>query len=195
MLTEEQAVSPDELHRLQKYDTSGGLEGLRRIAEQGVVPYVALLYERVLGRPFASHRDATSESVGRRLEHAIQDCLDDAHIPYYKCERAERTPGFDQAPDIVIPGLGNPRIMIEAKISEDDGTARDKITRIQHLCTLAERSSIEVIACIDGRGFAERRQDLRKLLRATKGRVFTLATLDRLVETTSLSCFAGTATP
>jgi len=56
--------------------------------------------------------------------------------------------------------------MIEAKITEDDGTARDKVTRIQHLgeLSLAGRSEddpkYEVIACIGGRGFGVRREEL-----------------------------------
>ena len=50
---------------------------------------------------------------------------------------ARRIPGFDQAPDFIIPDEWNPRVVIEAKISEDDGTARDKVTRIQHLAELS----------------------------------------------------------
>jgi hypothetical protein len=78
----------------------------------------------------------------------------------------------------------------------DDGTARDKITRIQHLPNLGlaelppEQRRFEVIACIGGRGFGVRREDMRKLLLATSGKVFTVRTLDRLVDWTHLREFA-----
>ena len=45
------------VHRLNKFDTAEGLISLRHAASHHV-PYAALLYERYLGRPFASHRDA-----------------------------------------------------------------------------------------------------------------------------------------
>ena len=41
--------------------------------------------------------------------------------------------GFDQAPDFLIPKEFNPRIVIAVKLTEDDSTARDKVTRVQHL--------------------------------------------------------------
>ena len=40
---------------------------------------------------------------------------------------------FDHAPDFMIPNEFNPRIVIAAKVAEDDVTARDKVTRVQHL--------------------------------------------------------------
>jgi hypothetical protein len=47
----------------------------------------------------------------------------------------------------------------------------------------------EVIACIAGRGFGVRREDMKKLLLATRGKVFTLKTLDQLVTHTRLNEF------
>jgi hypothetical protein len=41
----------------------------------------------------------------------------------------------------------------------------------------------------DGRGFGVRREDMRKLLETTQGKVFTLKTLERLVENTALKAF------
>jgi hypothetical protein len=49
----------------------------------------------------------------------------------------------------------------------------------------------EVIACIGGRGFGVRREDMRKLLLATRGKVFTVKTLDRLVGCSRLREFAA----
>jgi hypothetical protein len=159
------------------------------------VPYPMLLYERFLGRPFAGHRDSVSELVGDSLESAIEDVLSKAGISYRKTKRAERIPGFDQTPDFIIPSEFNPQILIEAKITEDDGTARDKVTRLQHLGTLSmagqppNQPKYEVIACIAGRGFGVRREDMKKLLLATRGKVFTSKNLDQLIEFTRLKEF------
>ena len=87
--------------------------------------------------------------------------------------------------------------MIRARLTEADGTARDKVTRIQHLAELSEKDMpvnqrrFEVIACIGGRGFGVRREDMRKLLLATRGKVFTLKTLDSLVPCSRCRDFAS----
>jgi hypothetical protein len=52
-----------------------------------------------------------------------------------------------------------------------------------------EGPAYEVVACIAGRGFKQRKQDMRKLLEATRGKVFTLQTLSHLVEHTRLKTF------
>ena len=190
--------SPDtesnKLHRLNKADTRAGVQGIKTLADMGV-PYAMLLYERFLGRPFAGHRDSVSELIGDSLESAIEDVLTKSGISYRKTKRAERIEGFDQTPDFIIPSEFNPQVIIEAKITEDDGTARDKVTRIQHLGELSmvgqleNEPKYEVIACIGGRGFGVRREDMKKMLLATRGKVFTLKTLDRLVECTRLKEF------
>ena len=187
-------VDVDQLHRLDKADTRRGIESLSNLAGMGV-PYAMLLYERFLGRPFAGHRDSVSELVGDSLESAIEEVLSKSGISFRKTKRAERIEGFDQTPDFIIPSEFNPQIIIEAKITEDDGTARDKVTRIQHLgeLSLAGRPSdnpkYEVIACIGGRGFGVRREDMKKMILATRGKVFTMKTLDRLVDHTRLKEF------
>ncbi len=90
------------------------------------------------------------------------------------------------APDFILPSEFNPHVVIEAKITEDDGTARDKVTRIQHLAELSGQrkrggeQGFTVIACIGGRGFGVRREDMKKLLLATDGKVFTPKTLPYL---------------
>jgi hypothetical protein len=188
------AANNDKLHRLHKADTMNGLAGLQCAAQIGV-PYAMLLYERFLGRPFAGHRDSVSELVGGNLETLIEDILSGAGISFRKTKRAERIPSFDQAPDFIVPDEYAPKVVIEAKLTEDDGTARDKITRIQHLAALSLQGAaegspkFEVVACIGGRGFGVRREDMRKLLLATRGKVFTPKTLDRLVDSTTLRSF------
>ena len=195
LLAEGAEQAPGILHRLDKADTREGLASLQPVADLGV-PYAMVLYERFLGRPFAGHRDSVSELVGDILETAIESALTQAGISFRKTKRAERVAGLDQAPDFIIPDEFNPQIVIEAKITEDDGTARDKVTRILHLGTLSmqglqpqDRPRFEVIACIAGRGFKVRREDMRRLLEATRGKVFTLQNLDRLVDCTRLREF------
>ena len=47
----------------------------------------------------------------------------------------------------------------------------------------------QVIACIAGRGFRVRAEDMKKMLLATRVKVFTLKTLGRLVECSDLAKF------
>jgi len=195
LLTETAPQTPGVLHRLDKADTRHGLSSLRPLADIGV-PYAMLLYERFLGRPFAGHRDSVSELVGDVLEAAVEAVLSEAGVSFRKTRRAERIAGFDQAPDFIVPDEFSPRVVIEAKITEDDGTARDKVTRVQHLGTLSmqgrhphEPPRFEVVACIAGRGFKVRREDMKKLLLSTHGKVFTLQNMHRLVDCTALSAF------
>jgi hypothetical protein len=186
---------PEKIHRLEKADTRGGRTDLQSVAQLGV-PYPMLLYERFLGRPFAGHKDSVSDLVGDSLEVRIEEQLTAVGISYRKTKRAEKLPGFDQAPDFIVPDEFNPQVVIEAKIAEDDGTARDKVARVQHLAHLSTvgvpegSRRFEVVACIGGRGFGIRREDMKKLLLATHGKVFTLRTIDRLIQCTRLKEFA-----
>jgi len=184
-------VATDKIHRLEKADTQTGIAGVQALSGMGV-PYAMLLYERFLGRPFAGHRDSVSDLIGDSLEAAVEDTLSKAGISYRKTKRAEKIAGFDQTPDFIVPSEFNPQVIIEAKITEDDGTARDKATRIQHLGELSmagqppDRPKYEVIACIAGRGFGVRREDMKRMLIATRGKVFTARNLDRLIDCTEL---------
>ncbi|MCX5644579.1 MAG: hypothetical protein NTZ17_07815 [Phycisphaerae bacterium] len=187
-------VPDNQIHRLDKADTRTGTRSMENVAGLGV-PYAMLLYERFLGRPFAGHRDSVSELVGDSLESAVEDVLTRAGVSYRKTKRAERIEGFDQTPDFIIPSEFNPSVIIEAKITEDDGTARDKVTRILRLCSLSLEGSTtgepkyEVVACIGGRGFGVRCEDMKRLIIHTRGKIFTTKTLNRLVDNTRLREF------
>lgn len=191
-----EVVEEGLIHRLQKADTAAGLKSIAPLADIGV-PYPMLLYERFLGRPFAGHRDSVSDVIGQTVEIAIEDVLHEHGISARKTKRAERVKGFEQAPDFIVPDEFNPKIVIEAKLAEDDGTARDKVTRVQHLYAMSmegrtakQGPRYDVIACIAGRGFKQRREDMKKLLIATRGKVFTLQTIPQMVEHTRLKEFA-----
>ena len=127
------------LHRLDKADTKEGIKSVEAAADLGL-PYPVVLYERFLGRPFASHRDSVSELVGEVVEAAVKDVLTEGKVSFRETKRAEKITGFDQAPDFIIPDEFNPVALIEAKLTEDDGTARDKVARVQRLRTLRDQS-------------------------------------------------------
>jgi hypothetical protein len=196
--------APEEVegmvHRLAKFDTYKGLDSLQYASKENV-PYAVLLYERYLGRPFAGHRDAVSELVGAVMENAVESTLRDAGVTFRKTGRAEKIPGFGQAPDFCIPDELSPVVVIEAKITSDDGTARAKVARIKALETqrnrhVAEgRPHYEVVACIDGRGFRERREDMRQMLLRLDGKVFTTASLTHLLTHTNIKKLVTVRTP
>src|SRR5205823_13879948 len=103
------------LHRLDKADTKHGLAGIQPLADLGV-PYAMVLYERFLGRPFASHRDSVSELVGDVLETAIEGVLTRSGVSYRKTKRMKRITGFDQAQDFVASEEFTPQVIIDAMI-------------------------------------------------------------------------------
>lgn len=67
---------------------------------------------------------------------------------------------------------------LEAKLTQDDGTARDKVARVLRLAAdwdpreRRDDRSFEVIACISRRGFGVRASDMEDLLVATRGKGF-----------------------
>ena len=132
------------------------------------------------------------------METAIEERLSRARIPFRKTKRAESIPGYDQVPDFFVPDEFNPSVVIEAKITGNDGTARDKVARIERLTRMRDdrrrdgQPDFEVVACIDGRGFGVRREDMRSLITITQGKEFTLATLDQMIAHTQLQRFLPT---
>jgi hypothetical protein len=74
-----------------------------------------------------SNSDHSSELVGEVVEVAVKNVLSEAKVSFRETKRAERIPGFDQAPDFIIPDEFTPVALIEAKLTEDDGTARDSL--------------------------------------------------------------------
>lgn len=178
-------VAADKVHRLDKVDTSDGQASIMNALSAGTVKYSELLYERMLGRPYASHRDSVSAQVGTKIEGAIKKLCEDYGIDVYMPpSRVDLRPEFEQAPDALIPSV-HPKVIIEAKLTEDDGTARDKAARLDTLRTnenarpLKDRRTI--VAVIDGRGFGVRSQDMNKMMKTCEGHVYTLTELPKLV--------------
>jgi hypothetical protein len=69
----------------------------------------------------AGHRDSVSELVGDALESAIERQLHRWGGSNHKTKRAKKVRGFLQSPDFIIPSWANPRVIIEAEVTEDDG--------------------------------------------------------------------------
>ncbi len=176
----------DRVHRFDKIDTTGGRVTIARAFAADSVPYSELLYERLLGRPYVSHRDSVSRIVGRLVEQAVEQLLERHHIEGRATRSREKIQGFPQAPDFLVPSdAPKTKVIIEAKLTEDDGTARDKVARVQTLRQYENERPVAkrrtIIAVIDGRGFGHRLADLNRLLDACEGHVYTLEELDELV--------------
>ena len=192
--------APAQIHRLDKIDTHAGSRSLAEVASEGV-PYASLLYERFLGRPFASHRDSVSELVGGILEDRIAEHLSEAGIPFHQTTSVQPLEEWEQLPDFLCPDAAAPVAVIEAKMTQDDGTARDKVARVRQLAAIRDErvrrgeAGFDVVACIAGRGFGVRRADMKALLSATRGKTFTLSQVDRIAECTRLSSLAVDAHP
>ena len=75
------------------------------------------------------------------VRRTVEERLARSRIPFRKTKRAERIPGYDQASDFFAPDEFNPSVIIEAKITGDDGTARDKVARIERLNQYARCAS------------------------------------------------------
>lgn len=191
-------VPADKVHRFDKIDTKDGQASIQRLLERGMVPYSELLYERMLGRPYATHRDSVSDIVGKLIENGIAELLEEHRIDGRATRYREAVPGFEQAPDFLIPSDPKlTKVIIEAKLTEDDGTARDKAARLQSLRSYENKrrkdKRRQILTVIDGRGFSHRPPDLQRILEASDGQVYTLEQLPELVaERGPLRKFIGT---
>jgi hypothetical protein len=150
--------------------------------------YPVLLYERFLLRPFASHWDSVSELVGEVVEAAVKEVLTAAKVSFRETKRAERITGFDQVLDFIIPDEFNPVALIEAKLTEDDGTARDRASRLQRLRTLRDQAGHDYdgIACIAGRNSKCGVKTCADCFRRPMAKFFTLMTMHLLIEETRI---------
>ena len=155
--------SPDSIHRLDKADTRAGLISVRSSAELGI-PYSILLYESALRtssrtpvrRPPGLHQRAGRQPRrerhrGRAVPGGHQLSQDEAGGSLARIRPGARFRDSERVQSAIVIG---------AKLTEDDGTARDKVTRVQHLGTLsmagqpADQPRFEVVACIAGEASA-----------------------------------------
>lgn len=184
--------------KLDKRDTR---DGWRTVAEDARgVPYSALLYQRYVGGVWRQVQDAYSEVKGDRLlEQPIADLFDANGIAYVRAgigargatETAELL-GLSPGPDFALP-QESPTVIIESKVAEDGGTARDKASRVINMARAADERGLLACAVIDGRGWSERANALADVVLATQGRTYSLATLHHLLNIPDIDTLQGTA--
>jgi hypothetical protein len=175
--------------KLQKPDTEAGWASVREFAEHGV-PLPVLLHQRQYGGAFRQLLDATSTTRGDVLEEAVEQLVRDAGVPYLRTgsdDQAEIERRFGltvrPAPDFVFhDGAGALRAMVECKVANDGGTARDKAARFRALRQEAMRlGGVPLFAVVAGLGWRRTTDALGPVIRDTDGRTFTLATLDEML--------------
>ena len=173
--------------KLDKQDTLHGWSTVA-VAAQGV-PYSELLYQRYVGGVWRQVQDAYSEVKGDNLlEQPIADLLDAHDISYYRsgrgasgAARMEKKFGLSPGPDFLIPDQ-SPTVIVESKVAEDGGTARDKAARIRNASEAAKARGLLPCAVVDGKGWSERPSALTDVIVATEGRTYSLNTLHQLLE-------------
>ena len=173
--------------KLDKRDTRDGWASVQ--SDSVGVPYSALLYQRYVGGVWRQAQDTYSEVKGDALlEYPLRTLLSDYNIPYHHArtgasgarETSDRY-GMSLGADFVIPDK-SPRLVIEAKVAEDGGTARDKAARIKTMTTAANDRGLKACVIVDGKGWIERTGALLETIVTTGGRTYTLSTLDHILK-------------
>lgn len=184
--------------KLAKRDTREGWASVAR--DSGGVPYSALLYQRYVGGVWRQVQDAYSEVKGDAvLEAPLANLLDRECVAYHWSKRgasgATQTTqqfGVSPGPDFLLPDT-NPTVIIESKVAEDGGTARDKAARIESLAAAADQRGLVTCAVIDGKGWRKRASALVDVVVATRARTYTLKTLENVMEVPEVAALRGTA--
>jgi hypothetical protein len=183
-----------------KPDTAHGWESVRKFAARGV-PFATFLHQRHYGGAFRQVLDATSTQRGDLIEEAVQTLFNEHRIPFLRTgsnNQAEIASRFEvrvtPAPDFVVfDSAGSLKAMLECKGTNNGGTARDKALRFR---TLREESirlgGIPLIAVLGGLGWTRVNDALGPVVRDTEGRVFTLATLNSMLEVSPFPSLVNT---
>lgn len=162
-----------------------------------------LLHQREYGGAFRQLQDATSTLRGNVLEEPVEDLFKSAGIPFHRTGSANQAIIAQRfnltvkpAPDFVIfdNTSGTLRAILECKVANDGGTARDKAARFRSLRAEAQRlGGVPVFAVLGGLGWQRTSDALGPVVRDTDGRAFTLATLPEILECEPLPTLCGTA--
>lgn len=176
--------------RKQRPDTINGWQSVKHMANRGV-EYWVLLYQRYVGGFFRQAMDASSSIKGDILEGALTRLFAEHRIPFYRTKPREKLPNWEQAPDFLLPDEKKPSLVVEAKLAEDGGTARDKAARIERLCREAKSKGIVPIAVIDGKGFYRINDVTAPILRNTEGETYTLKTIERILDLPEIALLKG----
>jgi hypothetical protein len=179
------AVQP----KIHKPDTLEGWTTVQRYAAQGV-PLSVFLHQRHYGGAFRQLLDATSTKRGDILEDAVEELFREHGIRFIRTgshnqeEIARRfSVTVRPAPDFVLFDSSDIlRALLECKVANDGGTARDKAARYATLQAEASRlGGIPLFAVLAGLGWKRTADALGPVVRDTDGRVFTLPTLSDML--------------
>lgn len=193
---------PGDLRSKQaKPDTVAGWTSVEEFAS-GRVPYSTFLHQRHYGGAFRQVLDATSSQRGDLIEDAVEAVFREAGVPYVRTgshNQGEIEARFEArvapAPDFVaFDSSGTLRALLECKGANDGGTARDKALRFERLKEESARlGGLPLLAVLGGMGLARVNDTLGPVVRATDGRVFTLATLLHMLSVAPFPSLVGLA--
>jgi len=186
----------------EKPDTKEGWKTVRDFAKNGV-PLKVFLHQRHYGGAFRQVLDATSSLRGDLIEDAVQTLFTENRIPFIRTgshNQAEIAARFEvnvaPAPDFVVFDRtdDNLKAMLECKGTNNGGTARDKALRFARLRAESTRlNGVPLIGILGGTGWTRINDALAPVVRDTDGRVFTLSTLDEMLQVQPFPGLIGTA--
>lgn len=182
---------PNLKSKQQKPDTKNGWESVRRFAAQGV-PLRVFLHQRHYGGAFRQVLDATSTQRGDLIEDAVEALFTEHGVQFIRTgshNQADVARRFEvhvtPAPDFVVfdPVDDSLKAMLECKGTNNGGTARDKALRFRNLKAESVRlNGVPLLAVLGGIGWTRINDALGPVVRDTDGRVFTLSTLNSMLE-------------
>lgn len=182
-----------------KPDTRDGWKSVRHFAVSGV-PFPLFLHQRHYGGTFRQILDATSSKRGDMVEEAVELLFKTHGIPYIRTGAGNQGDIADRfevlvnpAPDFVVHDQsGTLKAMLECKVTNDGGTARDKALRFERLRREAVRlGGVPLLAVLGGTGWARVNDTLGPVVRDTDGRVFTLKNLEKMLTVTPFPALIG----
>ncbi len=192
---------PGLISKQNKPDTENGWTSASAFARDGV-PYYVFLHQRHYGGAFRQILDATSTLRGDLIEDAVELLFTEQRIPFLRTgshNQAEIADRFEvrvtPAPDFVVfDDAGSLRAMLECKGTNNGGTARDKALRFARLRDESVRlGGVPLLAILGGIGWARINDALGPVVRDTEGRVFTLSTLNSMLDVAPFPSLIGTA--
>jgi hypothetical protein len=174
-----------------KPDTANGWDSVRDFASGGV-PLKVFLHQRHYGGAFRQVLDATSGRRGDLIEDAVEALFTEHGLSFIRTgshNQADIAARFEvhvtPAPDFVVfdPRDDSLKAMLECKGTNNGGTARDKALRFNRLREESVRlGGVPLIAILSGIGWTRINDALGPVVRDTDGRVFTLSTLNSMLE-------------
>lgn len=182
---------PGHRSKQTKPDTKRGWDSVRDYAENRV-PLWVFLHQRHYGGAFRQILDAASSRRGDIIEDAVDELFRGAGVSFVRTgshNQGDIEARFEitvaPAPDFVVFDRSDDSLkaMLECKGANDGGTARDKALRFRTLRAESVRlGGVPLFAVLGGIGWARINDALGPVVRDTDGRVFTLSTLDSMLD-------------